>query len=107
MTEHVSDIKPVLTLAFADAPCRCVRNHNPNALTTEQHHIFPQADQIRIWGRVRDARLEPMCPTSHRAVHLYIDYLLGRRNVRPRVNAYVRGVAETGVERIRAAERGE
>lgn len=103
----MTDIKPVLTLAFPDAPCRCVRNHNPNALTTEQHHIFPQADQIRIWGQVRDRRTESLCRTSHGHVHLYIDWLLGRRNVRPRVNTYIRQLAETGVDRIRAAERGE
>ncbi len=103
----MTQIAPPLTLAFTDAPCRCVRNHNPNALMTEQHHVLPQGEQIRIWGQVRDRRTESLCRTSHGHVHLYIDWLLGRRVARPQVNAYIRQLAEVGVDRIRAAERGE
>lgn len=90
---------------FATAPCPCVRDHTPRPEYTELHHTHPKSEQIAVWGEVRDRETVPLCPSSHRAVHVAIAATLAGRKSPP-MNTYARSVAIEGVRRIRAARAG-
>ena len=93
------------TVSFKQAPCRCVTVHVPKPVDVELHHVMPQSDQRRLWGRVKDRRTVPLCGTAHTSVHAYLDWLLGRRKTKPNVGPYIRHIAGLGFTRIREAEQ--
>lgn len=93
---------PIVTMLPWDrAPCRCVKEHTPVPVLTEQHHVYPQAEQIRAHGAVVDQERVSLCSTGHHNVHAYITATLDGAPV-PRINAYLRDVALRGVAKIRA-----
>jgi len=100
------NIEPRWTVAFQQRPCSCVKNHYPQPIVSELHHIFPQADQLRIFDRVTDTRVEPLCGSGHANVHAYLDWLLGKRALRPDVGPAIRACAQLGYDRIIAAGHG-
>lgn len=89
----------------ATMPCECVKDHTPRPEYTELHHLLPKSEQLAVWEEVRDRELVPLCPTSHRAVHIAIAATLAGRTPPP-MNTYARSVAIEGVRRIRAAREG-
>lgn len=93
------------TIRFAAAPCPCVKDHTPRPEYSELHHILPKSEQIAVWGEVRDRETTPLCPTSHRGVHVAISAVLAGRKPPP-MNTYARSVALEGVRRIRATRAG-
>jgi len=96
-------IEQPFKVAFEQRPCTCVKYHCPQPLVSELHHIFPQADQLRLLGRVNDTRVQPLCGSGHANVHAYLDWLLGKRAIRPDVGPAIRACAQLGYERIIAA----
>lgn len=90
-----------LTASFAAAPCQCCLGHTPVPLEVERHHVYPEAVQRAVHGRVVDPQLVPLCRTAHRNLHLVLDALLAG-TAPPRVNAYTRRWAEEGYRRILA-----
>jgi hypothetical protein len=56
--------------------CSLHRIHRPRNLTTEFHHIIPQAWQLTLDPKLFDRRTIELCPTSHRNVHFWIVKLM-------------------------------
>lgn len=54
------------------SPCLLHKFHRPLALTSEEHHIEPQAWQKFAVGRIDKPETVTLCPTSHRNVHHFI-----------------------------------
>lgn len=54
--------------------CAAHVNHTPRHLTTEEHHVVPQAWQHLALGNesLYDKRTVTLCPTGHRNVHRHI-----------------------------------
>lgn len=52
--------------------CHLHKLHRPAALTTEEHHIVPQAWQHVTSDRLWAPTTVTLCPTSHRNVHFWM-----------------------------------
>lgn len=97
---------PIITmLPWEQAPCQCVKDHTPVPVLTEQHHVYPQAAQIAVYGRVVDQERVSLCSTGHHNVHAYIDATLAGKPL-PRINPHLRSVALRGVAKIRLGRKG-
>lgn len=86
---------------FAATPCRCVARHNPLPVEVELHHLIPQWMQQRVWGRVRDQTLIPVCPTTHMNIHALINATL-HGVPPPHASAYTRAQAAPALAFARA-----
>lgn len=95
----------ITTLPWLEAPCQCVTGHTPVPVLTEQHHVYPQGEQIKVYGRVVDQERVPLCSTGHHNVHVYITAVLNQKPL-PRINPYLRDVALRGVAKIRQGQKG-
>lgn len=69
------------TVMQAEFPCRLHKNHTPQTRVNERHHIFPQALQIQVWGKVMDWRVLDICATSHNTIHYIMECLLNGREL--------------------------
>ena len=87
--------------AFIERPCPCVKNHNPIPLRVELHHVYPQSEQKKRYGRVVLHDTVPLCDTAHKNVHYAITKKLDGYEFRLS-NRYQESVAKQGVEYIRA-----
>ncbi len=92
-----------VTLAFTSAPCECVRQHVPVPASVELHHQYPQALQIKKYGKVVDKTTVSLCGTAHNNVHDALtrrlrgeDYRLGNR--------YQQSIVEAGLAKILAED---
>lgn len=95
----------VTMLPWEHAPCQCVKEHTPVPVLTEQHHVYPQGEQIKAHGSVTDQDRVALCSTGHHNVHAYIDATLAGKPL-PRINPYLRDVALRGVAKIRLGRKG-
>lgn len=50
-------------------PCALHLGHHPVTVYNEQHHIFPEYLQKRVWGETRDKEKVSICATGHNTVH--------------------------------------
>jgi len=97
---------PPRTATFVAQPCLCCKGHTPVCHETEGHHRLPQTFQRALWGTVRERDLVYLCRDGHRSVHLWLTArLTGQPAIR--INPYLRGIAENGLQRIVAAYGAE
>lgn len=56
-------------------PCPCVRHHEPVVHRTESHHVLPvyAGGQTSRPSSPGFTERQPICPTSHDAVHVLLD----------------------------------
>lgn len=66
--------------------CEAHKSHRPEPLTSEAHHVIPQAWQNYALGaeKLFDKRTVLLCPTGHRNVHTYIVMLMKEQPVTKR-----------------------
>ncbi len=99
LTRDEAPLTPA-TAPFHEAPCACVKRHTPKSEITEAHHVWPQYDQLRKYGELREPETVDLCPTSHRSIHRSIDkQLRGERYRLP--NPYLREMVDYALEKIR------
>lgn len=91
--------EPVIGAPFEERPCPCVKQHSPTPIRVELHHIYPQAEQKKVHGKLVDKETVPLCDTGHANVHTALtDRLKGKpRTLR---NKYQQWVADEGFNRI-------
>lgn len=81
--------------------CRCVKSHCPGIDIVDIHHIWPKAEG----GPDHIDNLEPICPTTHRAVHALLR-AYKKHNGRPpwkirkQYNRFQRKLAKAGWKAI-------
>ncbi len=92
---------PPRTAPFAARPCLCCKGHTPIPLQIELHHIWPQYDQIALYGALRNRETVALCRSSHRNLHIYLTALMAGQPL-PHVNAYTARLAREGLRRITA-----
>lgn len=93
-----------LGVGSAPSRCLCVKDHSPEPMGAEQHHIFPLG-----WGGPKDGETVTLCPTTHTGVHVLLR--AGQRHgswpppwalVR-RFSRFTRHLADEGWSRAEAA----
>lgn len=87
------------TATFAARPCLCCKGHTPIPLQVELHHIWPQYDQIALYGALHDRETVPLCRTAHRNLHIFLTALMAGKEP-PHVNAYTARLVREGLRRI-------
>lgn len=99
-------VQPTVTAPFLGNECPCVKRHSPRPERIEKHHVYPQGEQVKRHGAVRDRFTQNLCDTGHASVHIGINRLrdgeamnLGNRNLE--------AVARAGHESIEAGQRVE
>jgi hypothetical protein len=50
-------------------PCELHTFHSPVTVYNEQHHVFPEYLQKRVWGKTLDQTKVSICATGHNTVH--------------------------------------
>jgi 5-methylcytosine-specific restriction endonuclease McrA len=84
--------------------CECVKNHNPNVLHDDIHHIWPKSEG----GPDHIDNLIPLCPTAHDEVHRLLRAYEKHNgtppwSIRRHYNKHIREVAALGWHRITVA----
>lgn len=70
----------------------------------ELHHVLPASVQRRLYGRVVNLELVPLCGSGHNTCHTLLDLLLAGKPLPRGGNRYLRRLAERGYQLIREAE---
>lgn len=88
--------------------CSLHRFHRPLALTTENHHVIPQAWQHFALGReaLFDERVVAVAPTCHRNVHYWlVQFMKSLDSPTPKWPTAEAKMALLGMQRYRESGR--
>jgi hypothetical protein len=92
-----------LTIAQKVAPCTVHSTHAPHTMVNERHHVFPQALQIALLGKVVHLELRVVCGTGHSTIHYGINERLAGRQVPSEIRGAERALVEQAVAAFTAA----
>lgn len=85
------------------AACEVHGRHTPHTVVNERHHVFPQALQIALLGRVVYPETQVICATGHNTVHHGLAEALAGRPIPADVRNEERALVLRAIEMFQRA----